>query len=136
MITPRDIAGKSGLYIVTLKNEELISVNSNDKRIADNSIKVNFLNCKFGKAKNLKAREKQYQKVFGIENVVFIPLVFMTDIDRAESEILTELLPFRIRGRTGRPNEWLDNIAPIDVVKLAFKLLYENRYIFDVYLST
>jgi hypothetical protein len=36
----------SGLYIVTLRNDEPISVNANDPRIADKAIKVTRANCR------------------------------------------------------------------------------------------
>ena len=63
---------ESGIYIVTLNNEEPISVNANDPRIAHKAIKVTRTNCKFGKARNLKAREKYYFKTFGEHNVNFM----------------------------------------------------------------
>jgi hypothetical protein len=40
----------SGIYIVTLNNPHPISVNANDRRVADRAIKVTKDNCKVGKA--------------------------------------------------------------------------------------
>lgn len=102
---------ESGIYIVTLKNEEPISVNAQDPRIAHKAIKVTKANCKVGKAKSLKAREKNYYKTFGEHNVAFKPLARLTDILMIEKEILMALDTYRIRGRTGRKNEWLEGIG-------------------------
>ena len=114
---------KSGLYLVTLNNEEPISVNANDPRIADKAIKVTKANCKFGRAKNLAVREKGYFKVFGEHNVNFKPLVQLEEIDIAEKAILKCLDNYRIRGRTGRKNEWLKNISPETVEAIVFSTL-------------
>ena len=114
---------ESGLYIVTLKNQEPISVNAQDKRIADKAIKVTSKNCKFGKARIFKRRKKDYEKVFGIENVTFHPIVAMLEIELAEREVLTKLDKFRVRGKTGRKNEWLQGISPEDVYSIALSTL-------------
>ena len=114
---------ESGLYIVTLNNDEPISVNANDPRMADKAIKVNKANCKFGRAKNLSAREKNYFKVFGEHNVNFKPLVRLEEINIAEKAILKRLDNYRIRGRTGRKNEWLKNISPENVEEIVFSTL-------------
>lgn len=116
---------KSGLYITTLKNKEPISVNAQDKRIAHKAIKVTFENCKFGKAKNLDIRKKNYEKTFGVENVNFQPIATLLETELAEKEILSQLDVFRIRGRTGRKNEWLQGIEPEIVYSIAMKVLKE-----------
>ena len=115
-----EIPKKAGLYIVSLKNDDPISVNANDPRIADKAIKVTKANCKFGKAKNLARRKKNYDKVVGQHNVTFKPLVIMEEIDEAEKAILKMLGEYRIRGRTGRKNEWLENINPSEVKQIVF----------------
>jgi hypothetical protein len=50
---------------VALNNEEAISVNANDPRIAARCIRVNKRHCKLGKARDLSARRRNYEKVFG-----------------------------------------------------------------------
>ena len=110
---------KSGLYIVTLNNEEPISVNANDPRIADKTIKVTKANCKFGKAKDLDVRRKNYYKTFGEENVNFKPIARLADIQIAEKAVLAALDEYRVRGATGRKNEWLEGIKPQSVVAIA-----------------
>ena len=102
---------KSGIYIVTLNNDQPISVNANDPRIAEKAIKVTKMNCKVGKAKNLTNRKNNYFKVFGEHNVNFRPLVRMVEIDQAEKAVLARLDQHRIRGNSGRKNEWLQNIT-------------------------
>ena len=118
-----EIPKKSGLYIVSLKNDDPISVNANDPRIADKAIKVTKANCKFGKARNLARRKNNYEKVFGQHNVTFKPLVVMEEIDEAEKVILKMLGEYRIRGRTGRKNEWLEHISPSEVERIVIDTL-------------
>lgn len=73
----------SGIYIVALNNSEPISVNAQDQRIAHKTIKVTNANCKFGKAKNLNGREKNYLKTFGEHNVNFMPVALVEDFAQA-----------------------------------------------------
>jgi len=122
---------KSGLYIVTLNNEELISVNANDPRIADKCIKVNRVNCKFGKARDLSIRKRNYDKVFGAENVNFFPLVALDEMARAERLVLALLSEWRIRGATGRKNEWLTGISAEEVQKIAISALAQSGLSFQ-----
>jgi hypothetical protein len=119
---------RMGIYIVTLNNEELISVNANDKRVADKAIKVNKFNCKVGKAKDLEKRKKNYFRTFGKENVNFTVLSYTTEIDIVEKQILKKLDNHRIKGRTGRKNEWLQNITSESVIENVCKVLIENGY--------
>jgi hypothetical protein len=113
----------AGLYIVTLDNEQPISVNANDPRIAERCIKVSREHCKFGKAKNLVVRERNYAKVFGAENVNFKRIVLMDEIAVAERLILEQLSAWRIRGTRGRMNEWLAGIAASEVERIALDML-------------
>jgi len=115
----------SGLYIVTLNNEDAISVNANDPRIADRCIKVNKSNCKFGRARDLSARRRNYEKVFGVHNVNFFPIVELPDIAAAENRVLAKLKEWRIAGARVRPNEWLHTIAPADVERTAIAATVE-----------
>jgi len=113
----------SGLYIVTLTNDHPISVNANDPRVADKAIKVTKDNCKFGKAKVLEGRRNNYYKTFGEQYVNFVPIVLLEHIVIAEKEILRLLYPFRIKGRTGRRNEWLEKITPKQVERIIISCL-------------
>lgn len=117
---------RSGLYVVALKNYEPISVNANDPRIADRCIKVSRHNCKVGKASNLVGREKNYYKVFGVENVIFTPVAYVQDYAAAERAVLARLSQWRVRGRTGRRNEWLEGIEPIEVQRIVLLTLAES----------
>jgi hypothetical protein len=120
----------AGLYLVTLNNDEPISVNANDPRIADKCIRVTRANCKFGKAKRLTRRCDNYGKVFGVENVNFKVVAFTDDIGLAERLVLKALSPWCIRGPTGRKNEWLEGIAPTDVERIAFGALHAAGLVF------
>ncbi len=115
----------SGIYIVTLNNSEPISVNAQDSRIAHKAIKVTKANCKFGKAKSLRAREKNYFKTFGEQNVNFMPVAFIEDFAHAERSILARLDRYRMRGRTGRKNEWLENVSPEEVLQIVLDAMAE-----------
>jgi len=116
----------SGLYIVTLNNEHLISVNAHDKRHAEKAIKVNREHCKFGKAKVLAGRRKNYYKTFGQDNVNFKELVRLVDIQLAEQLVLNALDRHRIRGVTGRKNEWLAGISASQVQAIIIQTLDAN----------
>ena len=113
----------AGLYIVTPNNEQPISVNANDPRIAHKCIQVSRLNCKFGKAKSLGRRRESYGKVFGTENVNFRAIALTADIGAAERLVLKALGDWRVRGRTGRKNEWLAGISDTEVERIAITLL-------------
>jgi hypothetical protein len=121
---------KTGLCIVTLNNVAPISVNANDPRIASKCITVTSANCKFGKAKNLAVRARNYQKVFGAENVNFFPIVELENIALAERTALTQLAQWRVRGRSGRKNEWLVGISPTEVARIVLAALADSGLVF------
>lgn len=116
---------RSGLYIVTLTNEHPISVNAQDPRRADKTIKVTREHCKFGKAKVLDGRKKNYDKTFGAEYVSFTPIAVLEEITSAEKAILKKLDPYRLRGKTGRKNEWLGDIDSVTVIAIIKETLLE-----------
>jgi hypothetical protein len=126
------LKNKSGLYIVTLNNEIPISVNANDKRIADKCIHVNRVNCKFGKAKCLQRRHKNYYKVFGEKNTNYHPIILMEEISLAEKLILKRLMDYRLRGQSGRLNEWLINITKEQLILIIVSTLKENNMTFEL----
>ncbi|HET7921475.1 MAG TPA: GIY-YIG nuclease family protein, partial [Gammaproteobacteria bacterium] len=114
---------QAGLYIVTLNNAVPISVNANDPRIASKCITVTSANCKFGKAKNLATRSKNYESVFGPENVNFFPIVTLENIAAAERAVLDRLSQWRVRGNSGRKNEWLVGISSFEVEHIVLETL-------------
>jgi hypothetical protein len=114
---------RAGLYIVALSNEEPVSVNAHDPRFAGKCIKVNRRHCKFGKARNLRHRERSYVKCFGEAFVDFRPIAWLKEIERAERLVLAQLSEWRVRGTTGRRNEWLHGITPVEVERIAISAL-------------
>ncbi len=116
-----------GLYIVTLTNEVPISVNAHDPRLAEKAIKVNKSNLKFGKAKDFDLRKKNYFKTFGEANVNFRPFIAMDEIDLAEKLILKNLDPYRVRGNTGKKNEWLTGITVSQLEKVILDTLQKEN---------
>jgi hypothetical protein len=113
----------AGLYIVTLDNDDPISVNAHDPRIAACCIHVSRVNCKLGKAKSLALREANYVKTFGAGNVRFRPIAFTQDPGRAERLVLQAVRAWRMRGRSGRMSEWLEGIAPAEAERIALRAL-------------
>jgi hypothetical protein len=112
-----------GLYIVTLNNEEPISVNAHDPRIAHRCIHVSRLNCKLGKARSLAKRRLNYIRTFGAGNVNFRPIAVTDDIGRAERLVLVALRAWRIGGRAGRGNECLEGIEPAEAARVVLSAL-------------
>jgi hypothetical protein len=116
-------APDASLYIVTLDNDEQISVNAHDPRIAARCIHVSRVHCKLGKSKSLALREANYVKTFGAGNVHFRPIAFTHDLGRAERLALQAVRAWRMRGRSGRLNEWLEGIEPAEAERLALHAL-------------
>jgi hypothetical protein len=112
-----------GVYVVTLTNTHPISVNADRPAIADRCIKVTRENCKFGKARDLHVRRGNYIKTFGVENVRFHSLAAVDNPELVEAIVGTTLWQYRIRGTSGRPNEWLAGISPSDVEAAVFAAL-------------
>lgn len=121
----------SGLYIVTLGNERLISVNAQDRRISDCCLHVNFTNCKIGKSRNLQAREKNYWRTFGKSFVTFDVIALSEELKDAERAVLSALQPWRVRSPSGRLSEWLERIEPKNAVTLALAALRIERVPFQ-----
>ena len=109
---------KSGLYIVTLNNDQPISVNAHDPRHAQRAIRVNKENCQCGKTKDFEARRKTYYRAFGKHHTNFKPVVCLEDINAASRVVMAALDEYRILGKTGRKNKWLQGIKPEKVIKL------------------
>ncbi len=122
----------SGLYLVTLLNDEPISVNADDPRRADKAIKVTRVHCKLGKARNLEARARNYAKTFGAAHVAFRPIALVDDIERAERCVLDALSPWRLPGARRRPTEWLAGIYPQQAVTTALAALGEAGIEFEL----
>ena len=51
--------------------------------------------------------------------------------DEAEKAVLHMLDQYRIRGRTNRKNEWLENISPHEVERVVFKALGLNSFVYS-----
>lgn len=114
---------RAGLYVVTLNNEHPIPVNANDLRLASTCILASRLNCKVGKAKNLCRRARNYCDVFGADNVNFRTIALTQEIAVAERLVLKALAQWRVRGTTGRKNEWLLGITGAEAERVALAAL-------------
>jgi hypothetical protein len=120
-----------GLYIVTVDCDEPISVNAHDSRIAHLCIAINRDNCKFGRARNLRSRYRNYLKTFAPHSVTFRVVALLDDVNAAESACAAKLKPWRVRGRTGRLNEWLLGISPEDVHHIVVDTLTIANFDFE-----
>lgn len=116
-----------GIYLVELLNEEPISVNAYNRRIAARCIHVRKGHCKVGRARNLQARERLYRRNFGAHHVVFRVRALLDDINACERRVLQELDSWRMRGRTGRKNEWLEGIDDEEVVTRVMRAVREHQ---------
>jgi len=76
----------SGIYVARIHSTSPMPV-TRDKRYVDTCAKVDKSNVKVGKAKNLATRQQDYWKDFDQENVDFIPLVLVENIQQAETAI-------------------------------------------------
>lgn len=117
---------QSGLYLVTLNNDEPISVNADDCRLADRAIKVRRGNLKVGKAVDLVRRHRNYTKTFGSGNVNFHILASVSGgksaLQRVETAVLEGLAPFRLQGQR-RLTEWLGGVSEPRARELACEAL-------------
>ena len=116
----------SGIYVAVLLTTNLMPV-TRDNRYVDTCARVNNKNVKIGKAKNLANREKNYLKDFDQENVRFIPIAELDEIQKAETAILRELKIYRLRSPKGRVMDWLEGISPRKVIKISYKVLNREK---------
>lgn len=106
------IPAEPGLYFVRLSGDELISVNHNDLKRRDRCIMVNSRNSKYGIAQNLKSRYLSYCRTFGRQRVQFVVLGHAATPAAIESKLHQHFSNYRMRGLSGRQNEWLAGIDP------------------------
>lgn len=68
-------------------------------------MRISRRNRKFGRAKNLRSRYKNYLDVFDEHAVTFKVIAFLDNFVAVESVCLKRLNRFRIRGASGRRHE-------------------------------
>lgn len=123
------LAGQAGLYLVMLNNQEPISTNAADPRIAERCAKVNREHCKFGRAKDFAKRRGNYEETFGTQNVNFLPIAALAEADLAAAErcVLEQVSAYKIRGPSGYRLEWLKGIRPEQLIQIAQEALHSNH---------
>lgn len=122
----------TGVYVVEMLNDEPISVNADRPFIVERCIKVNRLNCKYGKAANLARRERDYYKTFGANNVRFRFFAVTPHVSVVESLLGQRLISYRMAGVTGRLNEWLQGISAQDVEDVVKEILATLHHSLEV----
>ena len=119
----------SGIYVAYIHSEKYMPV-TRDKRYVDTCARVNKTNVKIGKAKNFKNRHLDYCRDFDKENVEFIPLAGLLEIDLAERAILKKLHEYRLRSPKGGLMDWLENVDVPLVVKIVYEVLESEGFEF------
>lgn len=114
-----------GIYVARIITDVPIPV-TRDKRYVETCARVDKSNVKVGKAKDLAARQSNYWKDFDEENVVFIPLAILDDIQQAETAILRHLKKYRKRSPKGGLMDWLENIETETVIKEVYSVLIKE----------
>lgn len=122
----RSIPSSPGIYVVSLSNEEPISVNA-DRPFADRCVFVTKANCKFGRAVNLARRHQNYVKTFGAQHVTFEVVALTDNPAMLEAAIGARLASYRVRGRTGRANEWLVGITAGEVKQVIIEIVAAQK---------
>ena len=84
------IPDSPGIYVARVISTIPMPV-TRDKRYVDICARIDISNVKVGKAKNFSVRQKNYWKDFDEENVIFIPLAILENIQQAETAILRHL---------------------------------------------
>lgn len=112
-----------GIYVVEMLNDEPISVNADRPAISERCIKVTRLNCKYGQAVNLARRERDYYKTFGANNVRFRFFAATPHHSIIENLVGQRLIAYRMRGASGRLNEWLHGISAQEVEDIVKEVL-------------
>jgi len=107
-----------GVYVVEMLNDHPISVNADRPAIADRCIKVTRANCKYGQAKNLARRQRDYVKTFGPQYVRFRYFAVTQHYAAVEAAVAAHLIQYRLAGTTGRLNEWLEGVSPEEVERI------------------
>ena len=101
----------SGLYIVQPTNVEPICSYRGDKRREGSGTPIKVGCIKFGMAKNLDRRRKNYEKTFGKHNIFFAPIVYSSLSHKIERAVKIQVKASRIRSPKNRPLEWLTDIS-------------------------
>lgn len=117
------IPAEPGLYFVRLSGDALISVNHNDPKRRDRCIMVNRTNSKYGIAQNLRSRYLSYCRTFGRERVHFAVLGLASVPAAIESKLHRHFGKYRMRGLSGRQNEWLAGIDPDVAYRQALEIV-------------
>jgi len=111
-----------GIYVARILSDTPIPV-TRDPQYIETCARVDKLNIRVGKASNLSDRQRDYWKDFGEENVEFIPVAILQDIQPAESAILRHFEGHRKCSPQGAPMNWLENIDTEPAIKEICKVL-------------
>ena len=125
------VATDSGIYVAVLLTENLMPV-TRDQRYVATCARVNNTHVKIGKAKNFERRKLNYWADFDQENVDFVPIARLQDIDTAETAIKSRLDRYRLRSPKGGKMDWLERIDPVTVVRTAYAVLDEDGFDYEM----
>jgi hypothetical protein len=118
---PADVPTSSGLYVVRVDTDDM-RIDLDPRREAT-CLRVGRAHCKFGRARNLRARCGNYLKTFAGAEVTFKVLALVDDYKGAEARCNAALMQYRSRGPSGRLHEWLSGITPEGVAAIVERTL-------------
>lgn len=118
----------SGLYLVTLASDELISTQAHDAHRAATALKVNCDNIKLGRAQLLTGLEEDYARTFGEGNPTLHPIakVAPKHLEAAVQRAKMALWSYRVRSPQGRRTEWVKGIGFEAVRQRVLNELHES----------
>lgn len=129
------IPNSPGIYVARIVSTSPMPV-TRDKRYVDICARVDNSNVKIGKAKNLASRQKNYWKDFDEENVIFIPLAILENIQQAETAILRHLKEYRKRSPKGGMMDWLENIDIEVVIAEVYSVLDRKGIVYEAVINS
>ena len=121
----------SGIYVAVLLTETLMPV-TRDPRYVATCARVNNGHVKIGKAQSFERRKLNYWADFDQDNIDFIPIARLQEIDSAETAIKRRLDSYRLRSPKGGKMDWLVGIDPVMVVRTAYEVLDEHGFDYTV----
>ncbi|SEQ50870.1 hypothetical protein SAMN05421693_1403 [Ectothiorhodospira magna] len=138
-LSAEECLNSSGIYVAIPLSSRLMPV-TRDPRYVNDCARVNNLNVKIGKARSFTVRQRNYWADFDPENIEFVPIAKVEDIQQAETAILRKLDSFRLISPKGGKMDWLVGIEACLVVSNAYEALraegIDYQIIYNRFLKT
>lgn len=79
--------------------------------------------CKIGKTDDLTTTRAHYTSRFGENNISFVPMVALAEIESAEQAVLNKLEKYRMNEGPDKSPNWIEGIEPIHIMIAAYETL-------------